>query len=357
MKKGFCKNIHFERGLEWSGVNRMIIHFSKASIPPSIRSSIHPFLKIILALNNQSSIQFRPPTSSDDLCLLFCLILILLYMGIGQYRLLGDLQTVQQYWHIFAPGSAWQIQSSSLANPVIQLPVIQLGQFQSSSLANPVIQLGQSSHPPWPIQSSSLATFHKPVRINRRSQHSRPGSHEDLLIRVRDHPKIVHICSVPLVYGNKANFQEREIRIQYLNFSVVLSQENIFTTLNSLSIVHQFINIFTPFFVEFVVVNRHCSCGEKKKPFDSPALPKGGSFYTCTRPPNSFQDPSSSLRTGKKCKIFFEIHNSFCCLSFIKKNSAYSFTKVQKLLLLPIISLFFVRFLAVRLHLFLTTHD
>ena len=197
MKKGFCKNIHFERGLEWSGVNRMIIHFSKASIPPSIRSSIHPFLKIILALNNQSSIQFRPPTSSDDLCLLFCLIIILLYMGIGQYRLLGDLQTVQQYWHIFAPGSAWQIQSSSLANPVIQLPVIQLGQFQSSSLANPVIQLGQSSHPPWPIQSSSLAnpviqlghipqtcqdqpkisTF--PAGITRRSPHSRPGSPED----------------------------------------------------------------------------------------------------------------------------------------------------------------------------------
>ena len=31
----------------------MIVHFSGASIPPSVRSSIHPFLQIILVLNLQ----------------------------------------------------------------------------------------------------------------------------------------------------------------------------------------------------------------------------------------------------------------------------------------------------------------
>ena len=64
----------------WCVVDQLIIHFSEASIPLSIRSSIHPFLKIILALYLQNGMelnQFRPQTSSDDLCLPFCLILIL----------------------------------------------------------------------------------------------------------------------------------------------------------------------------------------------------------------------------------------------------------------------------------------
>ena len=37
--------------VDWCGVNQMLIHFSKESIRPSIQSSIHPFLPIILALN------------------------------------------------------------------------------------------------------------------------------------------------------------------------------------------------------------------------------------------------------------------------------------------------------------------
>ena len=63
-------------GLVW--YDPMSIHFSKASIPPSIRSSIHTFLQIILGLNLSYGMElnlFRPPISSDDLCLLFCLIL------------------------------------------------------------------------------------------------------------------------------------------------------------------------------------------------------------------------------------------------------------------------------------------
>ena len=38
-------SIHFGRVVVWYGVNRMIIHFFKASIPPSSLSSIHPFLQ------------------------------------------------------------------------------------------------------------------------------------------------------------------------------------------------------------------------------------------------------------------------------------------------------------------------
>ena len=46
----------------------------------SVRSSCHPFLQIILVLNLSWDMewkQFSPPISSDDLCLLFCLILLL----------------------------------------------------------------------------------------------------------------------------------------------------------------------------------------------------------------------------------------------------------------------------------------
>ena len=45
------KPIHFGRVVVWCGVNQMIIHFSEASILPSVFSSIHPFLQIILLLN------------------------------------------------------------------------------------------------------------------------------------------------------------------------------------------------------------------------------------------------------------------------------------------------------------------
>ena len=40
----------------WCGVTRLIIQFSKASIPPSVRSSTHPFLQIVLALNGEESL-------------------------------------------------------------------------------------------------------------------------------------------------------------------------------------------------------------------------------------------------------------------------------------------------------------
>ena len=42
---------NFGRVEVWCGVNQMIIPFSKASIPTSIHSSIHPVLQIILSLN------------------------------------------------------------------------------------------------------------------------------------------------------------------------------------------------------------------------------------------------------------------------------------------------------------------
>ena len=88
----------------WCGtvcVNRMIIHFFKASIPPSSRYAIHPFL------------QFRSPkSSSDDLlylslfygslytgiivktdpCLLYCLCSNLSEVGQHQFGRLGSLE-------------------------------------------------------------------------------------------------------------------------------------------------------------------------------------------------------------------------------------------------------------------------
>ena len=54
--------------------------FSKSSTLVSTFSSIYPFLQIILALNLLCGIQkkkIRPPTSSDDLCLYSCEILLL----------------------------------------------------------------------------------------------------------------------------------------------------------------------------------------------------------------------------------------------------------------------------------------
>ena len=50
LKKNFGKYIHFERAVVWCDVNLMIIHLSEAFIPPSVSSSIHPFLQIILVL-------------------------------------------------------------------------------------------------------------------------------------------------------------------------------------------------------------------------------------------------------------------------------------------------------------------
>ena len=79
-KKSFWKNIHFGKVMVQCGVNQMIRHFSEASILSSVRSSIHPLLQIILVLNLQCGMEqneYRPPNSSDDLCLLFCLFLLL----------------------------------------------------------------------------------------------------------------------------------------------------------------------------------------------------------------------------------------------------------------------------------------
>ena len=36
----------------WCGVNQMVIHFFKVSVPPSSHYSIHPFLQIILVQNS-----------------------------------------------------------------------------------------------------------------------------------------------------------------------------------------------------------------------------------------------------------------------------------------------------------------
>ena len=47
----FWKNIHCGRVVVWFGANQKIIHFSEASIPPSVHSYIHPFLQITLLLN------------------------------------------------------------------------------------------------------------------------------------------------------------------------------------------------------------------------------------------------------------------------------------------------------------------
>ena len=70
LKKSFCKNIHFGSEVVWCGMNQMIIYFSKAFIPPSIRSSIHPFLLIILGKLGFATFNSVPQPSRDDLCLL-----------------------------------------------------------------------------------------------------------------------------------------------------------------------------------------------------------------------------------------------------------------------------------------------
>ena len=82
LKKLFWKNIHFERRAVWCGVNRMIIHFSEASIPPSIRffyssfSSNHPSAISVVcpqpaattfafsSLSNSSSLPCLSPVTS-----------------------------------------------------------------------------------------------------------------------------------------------------------------------------------------------------------------------------------------------------------------------------------------------------
>ena len=49
--KRCLNNIHFGREIVWCGENWKIIHFSNAFISPSVNSSIHLFLEIILGLN------------------------------------------------------------------------------------------------------------------------------------------------------------------------------------------------------------------------------------------------------------------------------------------------------------------
>ena len=55
LRKVLLKKIHFGRVLVWCGVNWMIIHFSRASIPPSNRFYIYPFFQIILVQNSYSA--------------------------------------------------------------------------------------------------------------------------------------------------------------------------------------------------------------------------------------------------------------------------------------------------------------
>ena len=51
LKKSCWRNLHVGRVVVWCGVNQMIIHFSEASILPSVRSSINTFFYIILVLD------------------------------------------------------------------------------------------------------------------------------------------------------------------------------------------------------------------------------------------------------------------------------------------------------------------
>ena len=77
----------------WCGVNQMIIHFFKASILPGSRYSINPFLEIIMVQNRKCGKEFNkfpsPSTasSSDDLCLLFCLYPYSMMVGIGEVKM------------------------------------------------------------------------------------------------------------------------------------------------------------------------------------------------------------------------------------------------------------------------------
>ena len=76
LNKSFWENIYFWRVVVWYGVNKMILRFSEASMPPSSHYSLNPFLQIIPVENIQFGTeldQFRRLISSDDLCLLFCL--------------------------------------------------------------------------------------------------------------------------------------------------------------------------------------------------------------------------------------------------------------------------------------------
>ena len=113
-KKSYWKNISF-----WEGVvNRKIIQFSKASIPPRVHFSIHPFLQIILALNLLCGIN-----SSDEICLQFCT--------------LNALRTWCKWWPRCSRGRCWVKWARSWppqgirtrACPASPAPGTQLGQF------------------------------------------------------------------------------------------------------------------------------------------------------------------------------------------------------------------------------------
>ena len=71
--------------------------FSKSFISPNIFFPFHLILHIILGLNDKCGIQFYPPTSSDDLCLPFCLILILCLNTNNWWIFLQQLRWHQKY--------------------------------------------------------------------------------------------------------------------------------------------------------------------------------------------------------------------------------------------------------------------
>ena len=93
MKKSVWVNIHLGMVVVWCGVNQMIIHFFKASILPGSRYSINPFLEIIMVQNRKCGKEFNkfpsPSTasSSDDLCLLFCLYPYSMMVGRGEVKM------------------------------------------------------------------------------------------------------------------------------------------------------------------------------------------------------------------------------------------------------------------------------
>ena len=96
LRKVLLKKIHFGRVLVWCGVNWMIIHFSRASIPPSGCYSIHPFLQIILVQNSQCDNDSVPQAAATTL-------LSLLYLSF--FYATGSLGCLMLYHANIRPGA------------------------------------------------------------------------------------------------------------------------------------------------------------------------------------------------------------------------------------------------------------
>ena len=107
----------------WCGVNQLIIHFRKEFIPLSSHYSIRPFLQIILMQNSNSDPQ--APSSSNKLCLLFCIypssmrtllqkngLTFLLFCLRGCLPLYLEMLQYTQ-WPCSASGSLWEMPDSN----------------------------------------------------------------------------------------------------------------------------------------------------------------------------------------------------------------------------------------------------